>query len=141
MILRHWRHLSLNLEVDRPCCSSTFKVLGNDAERVDYQEYQSGTGYEDAQPTAPRRSAARMDTESMSVTAIANSLQVNRVTLSNLLHGKSNITANMALRMSAWRARPPMCDSGAIQLGLVVGPTVAAFAYQAHGTSSRVIAA
>ena len=45
--------------------------------------------------------------ESMSVTAAAEALQVNRVTLSNLLHGKSNITANMALRLSAWLGTSP----------------------------------
>jgi len=45
--------------------------------------------------------------EEMSVTQAAKALDINRVTLSNLLHGKANITANMALRLSAWLGTTP----------------------------------
>ncbi|NLP61500.1 HigA family addiction module antitoxin [Paraburkholderia sacchari] len=38
----------------------------------------------------------------VSVTQAAHALQINRVTLSNLLNGKAGITANIALRLSAW---------------------------------------
>ena len=38
----------------------------------------------------------------MTVTEAANALQINRVTLSNLLNGKASVTANIALRLSAW---------------------------------------
>ena len=45
--------------------------------------------------------------EDMSVTQAAQALQINRVTLSNLLNGKANVTANMALRLSAWLGTTP----------------------------------
>lgn len=45
--------------------------------------------------------------EEMSVTDAANALKVNRVTLSNLLNGKGNITANIALRLSVWLGTSP----------------------------------
>lgn len=38
----------------------------------------------------------------LSITEAAKQLGVNRVTLSRLLHGKSAITADMALRLHAW---------------------------------------
>jgi addiction module HigA family antidote len=40
--------------------------------------------------------------QDMTVTEAANALQINRVTLSNLLNGKASVTANIALRLSAW---------------------------------------
>ncbi|WP_321815964.1 MULTISPECIES: HigA family addiction module antitoxin [unclassified Paraburkholderia] len=40
--------------------------------------------------------------QDMTVTEAENSLHINRVTLSNLLNGKANVTANIALRLSAW---------------------------------------
>jgi addiction module HigA family antidote len=40
--------------------------------------------------------------EGVSISAAAKALHINRVTLSNLLNGRGNITANMALRLSAW---------------------------------------
>ncbi|WP_027816841.1 HigA family addiction module antitoxin [Paraburkholderia bannensis] len=40
--------------------------------------------------------------QNMTVTEAANALQINRVTLSNLLNGKASVTANIALRLSAW---------------------------------------
>ena len=45
--------------------------------------------------------------EDMPVTQAAAALQVNCVTLSNLLHGKASVTANMALRLSAWLGTTP----------------------------------
>jgi addiction module HigA family antidote len=38
----------------------------------------------------------------MSVTQAALALKINRVTLSNLLNGRGNITPNIALRLAAW---------------------------------------
>jgi addiction module HigA family antidote len=43
----------------------------------------------------------------MSVTQAADALQINRVTLSNLLHGRGNVTANIALRLSQWLGTSP----------------------------------
>ncbi|MDR0775318.1 MAG: HigA family addiction module antidote protein [Azonexus sp.] len=40
--------------------------------------------------------------EGMTVTQAAAALQINRVTLSSLLNGKSSVTANIALRLAAW---------------------------------------
>lgn len=43
----------------------------------------------------------------VSVTQAAHALQINRVTLSNLLNGKAGMTANIALRLSAWLGTTP----------------------------------
>lgn len=40
--------------------------------------------------------------EDMTVGQAAEALQINRVTLSNVLNGKSGVSANLALRLSAW---------------------------------------
>ncbi len=40
--------------------------------------------------------------ESMSITTAAGELKVSRVTLSKILNGNSNISADMALRLSLW---------------------------------------
>jgi len=40
--------------------------------------------------------------ENMTITQAAAALQINRVTLSSLLHGKGSVTANIALRLAAW---------------------------------------
>ena len=40
--------------------------------------------------------------ESMSITTAASELKVSRVTLSKILNGNSNISADMALRLSLW---------------------------------------
>lgn len=40
--------------------------------------------------------------EGMTVTAAAEQLGVSRVTLSKILNGKAGISAEMALRLSAW---------------------------------------
>ena len=40
--------------------------------------------------------------ESMSITTAAKELKVSRVTLSKILNGNSNISADMALRLSLW---------------------------------------
>ncbi|SIT25222.1 HigA family addiction module antitoxin [Achromobacter sp. MFA1 R4] len=45
--------------------------------------------------------------DDVTVTEAAQALEVNRVTLSNLLNGKANVTANMALRLSAWLGTTP----------------------------------
>ncbi|WP_175712214.1 HigA family addiction module antitoxin [Burkholderia ambifaria] len=45
--------------------------------------------------------------EDLSVTQAADELQINRVTLSNLLHGRGNVTANIALRLAAWLGTTP----------------------------------
>jgi addiction module HigA family antidote len=45
--------------------------------------------------------------EGMSVTEAARELQINRVTLSNLLNGKASATANIALRLAAWLGTSP----------------------------------
>jgi addiction module HigA family antidote len=43
----------------------------------------------------------------MSVAQAARALQINRVTLSKLLHGRGSITANIALRLAAWLGTSP----------------------------------
>ena len=40
--------------------------------------------------------------ESMSITTAAGELKVSRVTLSKILNGNSNISADMAIRLSLW---------------------------------------
>jgi antitoxin HigA-1 len=45
--------------------------------------------------------------QDMSVTQAAQALQINRVTLSNLLNGKAGMTANIARRLSAWLGTTP----------------------------------
>lgn len=45
--------------------------------------------------------------EDVTVTQAAQSLRINRVTLSNLLNGKGNVTANIALRLAAWLGTSP----------------------------------
>ena len=45
--------------------------------------------------------------EDMTVTQAAEALQINRVTLSNLLNGGGNVTANIALRLAAWLGTSP----------------------------------
>ena len=40
--------------------------------------------------------------EDMTVGQAADALQINRVTLSNVLNGKAGISANLALRLAAW---------------------------------------
>jgi len=45
--------------------------------------------------------------EGMTVATAAQALQVSRVTLSKVLNGKGGITANLALRLSAWLATSP----------------------------------
>ena len=40
--------------------------------------------------------------ESMSITTAASELKVSRITLSKILNGNSNISADMALRLSLW---------------------------------------
>ncbi|WP_153099622.1 HigA family addiction module antitoxin [Paraburkholderia hayleyella] len=45
--------------------------------------------------------------ENLTVTQAAKALQINRVTLSNLLNGKGNVTANIALRLAAWLGTSP----------------------------------
>ncbi|PYE27968.1 addiction module HigA family antidote [Paraburkholderia silvatlantica] len=74
---------------------------------------------------APRRSLLTLDTsgtrspvhpgavlrnslpKGMTVTQAAEALQINRVTLSNLLNANASITANIALRLSAWLGTTP----------------------------------
>ncbi|MEI7296704.1 HigA family addiction module antitoxin [Paraburkholderia tropica] len=43
----------------------------------------------------------------ITVTQAAHELHINRVTLSNLLNGKAGMTANLALRLSAWLGTTP----------------------------------
>jgi addiction module HigA family antidote len=43
----------------------------------------------------------------MTVTQAAEALQINRVTLSNLLNANASITANIALRLSTWLGTTP----------------------------------
>jgi len=43
----------------------------------------------------------------ITVTQAAHDLHINRVTLSNLLNGKAGMTANLALRLSAWLGTTP----------------------------------
>ncbi|CAG9190283.1 HigA protein (antitoxin to HigB) [Paraburkholderia tropica] len=43
----------------------------------------------------------------VTVTQAAHELHINRVTLSNLLNGKAGMTANLALRLSAWLGTTP----------------------------------
>jgi addiction module HigA family antidote len=45
--------------------------------------------------------------ENMTVGQAAEALQINRVTLSNVLNGKSGMSANLALRLSAWLGTSP----------------------------------
>jgi addiction module HigA family antidote len=45
--------------------------------------------------------------EGMSVAQAASALHINRVTLSNLLNGRGNVTANIALRLAAWLGTSP----------------------------------
>ena len=45
--------------------------------------------------------------EGMTVTSAAKELQVSRVTLSKVLNGNGGITAQMALRLSAWLGTSP----------------------------------
>ncbi len=45
--------------------------------------------------------------EGMTVTAAAEQLGVSRVTLSKILNGKAGISAEMALRLSAWLGTSP----------------------------------
>jgi len=45
--------------------------------------------------------------ESMTVTTAAEQLGVSRVTLSKILNGKAGISAEMALRLSAWLGTTP----------------------------------
>lgn len=45
--------------------------------------------------------------EGMTVTAAAGQLGVSRVTLSKILNGKAGISAEMALRLSAWLGTSP----------------------------------
>ncbi len=45
--------------------------------------------------------------EGMTVTSAAKELQVSRVTLSKVLNGNGGITAQMALRLSAWLGTTP----------------------------------
>lgn len=45
--------------------------------------------------------------EDVTVTQAAQALRINRVTLSNLLNGKGNVTANIALRLAAWLGTSP----------------------------------
>lgn len=40
--------------------------------------------------------------ESMSVTSAAKALKISRVSLSKILNGNSNISAEMAIRLSQW---------------------------------------
>jgi addiction module HigA family antidote len=43
----------------------------------------------------------------VSVTQAAHDLHINRVTLSNLLNGRGNVTANIAPRLAAWLGTSP----------------------------------
>lgn len=43
----------------------------------------------------------------MTVGQAAQALQINRVTLSNILNGKSGVTASFALRLAAWLGTSP----------------------------------
>ena len=43
----------------------------------------------------------------MTVTEAANALQINRVTLSNLLNGKAGVTANIAFDANGDLIKPP----------------------------------
>ncbi|WP_179401918.1 HigA family addiction module antitoxin [Burkholderia guangdongensis] len=45
--------------------------------------------------------------EDVTITQAAEALQINRVTLSNLLNGSGNVTANIALRLAAWLGTSP----------------------------------
>lgn len=45
--------------------------------------------------------------EDITVTQAAEALQINRVTLSSLLNGSGNVTANIALRLAAWLGTSP----------------------------------
>jgi addiction module HigA family antidote len=45
--------------------------------------------------------------EGMTVTAAATQLSVSRVMLSKILNGKAGISADMALRLSAWLGTTP----------------------------------
>jgi antitoxin HigA-1 len=43
----------------------------------------------------------------VTVTQAAEALQINRVTLSNLINGSGRVTANIALRLAAWLGTSP----------------------------------
>lgn len=45
--------------------------------------------------------------EDMTVEQAAEALQTDRVTLSNVLNGKSGVTASFALRLAAWLGTSP----------------------------------
>lgn len=45
--------------------------------------------------------------EEMTVGQAAEALQINRVTLSNVLNGKAGVTASFALRLAAWLGTSP----------------------------------
>ena len=51
----------------------------------------------------------------MTVTTAAEQLGVSRVTLSKILNGKAGVTAEIALRLSAWLNTPPEGTPGYLE--------------------------
>lgn len=58
-------------------------------------------------PPHPGEALREWIPEEVTVTQAAAALQINRVTLSNLLNGSGNVTANIALRLAAWLGTSP----------------------------------
>jgi addiction module HigA family antidote len=58
-------------------------------------------------PAHPGKVLREWIPESMTVTQAASQLQVSRVMLSKILNAKSGVSADMALRLSAWLKTTP----------------------------------